>query len=126
MLGAAPEPEADADLVIYNYVCRWQAPGIAASAQAGKGVLIMKALGGQWVSWADKAQTDWSAVDESKVEELSPRGEGIRGELPLVYPIVSGPWHELAEPGELVPRTVTGDTVGAGDRGGALHFGGFC
>ena len=25
------------------------------------------------------------------------RGEGIRGELPLVYPIVSGPWHELAE-----------------------------
>ena len=100
-----PEPEADADLVIYNYVCRWQAPGIAASAQAGKGVLIMKALGGQWLSWADKTQTDWSAVDESRVEELSPRGEGIRRELPLVYPVVSGPWHELAEPGELVPRT---------------------
>ena len=100
-----PEPKADADLVIYNYVCRWQAPGIAASARAGKGVLIMKALGGQWLSWADKTQTDWSAVDESKVEELSPRGEGIRRELPLVYPVVSGPWHELAEPGEPVPRT---------------------
>ena len=65
----------------------------------------MKALGGQWISWADKAQTDWSVVGESRVEELSPRGEGIRGELPLVYPIVSGPWHELAEPDELVPRT---------------------
>ena len=100
-----PEPDADADLVIYNYVCRWQAPGIAAAAAAGKGVLIMKALGGQWVSWADKAQTDWSAVGEEKVVELSPRGEGILGELPLVYPIVSGPWRELAEPGEVVPRT---------------------
>ena len=100
-----PEPDADADLVIYNYVCRWQGPGIDLAAAADKGVLIMKALGGQWVSWADKARTDWSAVGQSKVEELSPRGEGIRGELSLVYPIVSGPWHELAEPGEEVPRT---------------------
>jgi len=100
-----PDPGADADLVIYNYVCRWQAPGIAASAPAGKGVLIMKALGGQWISWADKTQTDWSQVDKAKVEELAPLGEGIRRELPLVYPIVSGPWNELAEPGEQVPRT---------------------
>lgn len=100
-----PEPDADADLVIYNYVCRWQGPGIDLAAAADKGVLIMKALGGQWVSWEDKARTDWSAVGQSKVEELSPRGEGIRGELSLVYPIVSGPWHELAEPGEEVPRT---------------------
>jgi aryl-alcohol dehydrogenase-like predicted oxidoreductase len=100
-----PESAADADLVIYNYVCRWQETGIEQAAAAGKGVLIMKALGGQWVSWQDKAQTDWDAVDESKVEELSPKGEGIRSELPLVYPIVSGPWHELAEPGEVVPRT---------------------
>lgn len=44
-------------------------------------------------------------MDQSKVVELSPRGEGIRNELDLVYPIVSGPWHELAEPGEVVPRT---------------------
>lgn len=100
-----PEPDADADLVIYNYVCRWQGPGIDLATAADKGVLIMKALGGQWVSWEDKARTDWSAVGQSKVEELSPRGEGIRGELSLVYPIVSGPWHELAEPGEEVPRT---------------------
>lgn len=100
-----PEPEADADLVIYNYVCRWQAPGIDCAAAAGKGVLIMKVLGGQWISWEDKARTDWAAVEQSKVEELSPRGEEIRGELPLVYPIVSGPWHELAEAGEVVPRT---------------------
>jgi aryl-alcohol dehydrogenase-like predicted oxidoreductase len=100
-----PEPEADADLVIYNYVCRWQETGIDQASAAGKGVLIMKALGGQWVSWEDKAHTDWEAVDKSIVEELSPKGEGIRSELPLVYPIVSGPWHELADPGEVVPRT---------------------
>ena len=100
-----PEEEADADLVIYNYVCRSQGPGIDLSAAAGKGVLIMKSLGGQWVSWEDKAKTDWSAAPESKVVELSPRGEGIRSELPLVYPIVSGPWSELAEPGEIVLRT---------------------
>ena len=103
--GRGPEPDADADLVIYNYVCRWQAPGIATAAKAGKGVLIMKVLGGQWVGWADKARTDWSAVGEEKVVELAPKGEGIRGELPLVYPIVAGPWRELAEPGEVVPRT---------------------
>jgi aryl-alcohol dehydrogenase-like predicted oxidoreductase len=100
-----PEPEADADLVIYNYVCRWQETGIDQASVAGKGVLIMKALGGQWVSWEDKARTDWEAVDKSIVEQLSPRGEGIRSELSLVYPIVSGPWHELADPGEVVPRT---------------------
>ena len=100
-----PEPGVDADLVIYNYVCRWQAPGIEMAKSAGKGVLIMKALGGQWISWADKAQTDWSVDGERKVVELSPRGEAIRSELPLVQPIVSGPWSELAEPGEVVPRT---------------------
>ena len=100
-----PEAEADADLVIYNYVCRWQQTGIDFSTAAGKGVLIMKALGGQWVSWEDKARTDWDVVSQSKVVELSPRGEAIRKELPLVYPIVSGPWHKLADPGEAVPRT---------------------
>ena len=100
-----PEPEPDADLVIYNYACRWQAPGIEHSLTAGKGVLIMKALGGQWLSWADKVQTDWTQASEAKVEELSPKGEDIRPQLPLIYPIVSGPWHELAEPGEAIPRT---------------------
>ena len=53
-----PEPEADADLVIYNYVCRWQASGTELSANADKGVLIMKALGSQWLSWEDKTRTD--------------------------------------------------------------------
>ena len=100
-----PDPDADADLVVYNYVCRWQEPGLRKSLEAGTGVLIMKSLGGQWISWEDKAATDWEAADESRVIELSPRGEGIREELPLVYPIVSGPWHELAEPGEVVPPT---------------------
>ena len=100
-----PDLDADADLVIYNYVCRWQEAGLEKSLAAGRGVLIMKSLGGQWISWQDKATIDWEAADESVVAELSPRGEGIRGELPLVYPIVSGPWHELAEPGETVPST---------------------
>ncbi|MCZ6679948.1 MAG: aldo/keto reductase [Candidatus Poribacteria bacterium] len=100
-----PEPEADADLVIYNYVCRWQAPGIERSAKAGKGVLIMKALGSQWLSWADKTQTDWTQATKETIVKLSPRGEGMRSDLELAYPIIAGPWHELAEPGEDIPRT---------------------
>jgi hypothetical protein len=61
-------------------------------------------LGGQWVSGEDKARTAWSTATPAKVEELSPRGEGMRGELSLVYSMVTGLWHELADPGEVVPR----------------------
>lgn len=100
-----PDLNADADLVIYNYVCRWQEAGLKKSLAAGTGVLIMKSLGGQWISWHDKTTTNWEAANESKIEELSPRGEDIRSELPLVYPIVSGPWKKLAEPGEGIPST---------------------
>jgi aryl-alcohol dehydrogenase-like predicted oxidoreductase len=100
-----PEPEADADLVIYNYVCRWQAPGIELSAQAGKGVLIMKALGSQWLSWEDKTRTDWTQATKETIVKLSPRGEGIRSDLELAHPIMAGPWRELADPGEDIPRT---------------------
>ena len=53
-LEQGPEAGADADLVIYNYVCRGQEPGIARAAEQGKGVLIMKALGGQYLSWSHK------------------------------------------------------------------------
>jgi len=102
-----PEPEADADLVIYNYVCRWQEPGLEKSWAAGKGVLIMKALGSQWVSWEDKYSTDWSTATEADIVEMSPRGEGIRVDMPLLKPIVMGPWSELAEPGELRPSTAS-------------------
>jgi aryl-alcohol dehydrogenase-like predicted oxidoreductase len=98
------EPEADADLVIYNYVSRWQEPGIAQAAQAGKGVLIMKALGGQQLSWEHKLQTDWTRADANTVKQLAVRA--LRGEeLELVHSFVSGPWGELAEPGEPAPRT---------------------
>ena len=100
-----PEPEADADLVIYNYVCRWQAPGIEHAASANKGVLIMKALGSQWLSWADKTQTDWTKASKETIVKLSVRGEGIRNDLDLAYPIMAGPWHELADFGEDIPRT---------------------
>ena len=100
-----PESDADADLVIYNYVCRGQEIGIQRSAEAGKGVLIMKALGGQWLSWEDQTQTDWSRTSAAIVPKLAPQGDGIRNLLDLIYPIVSGPWHELAEPGESIPRT---------------------
>jgi aryl-alcohol dehydrogenase-like predicted oxidoreductase len=99
-----PEPDSDADLVIYNYVCRTQEPGIEMAATAGKGVLIMKALGGQWLSWEDKTRTDWSAATQEAVVRLSPKGEKMRKYLELVYPITSGPWGELAEPGETLPR----------------------
>ena len=65
----------------------------------------MKALGGQWLNWADQAQADWAQADAEQVIELAPKGEGLRPELPLIYPIVKGPWQELCEPGEAVPRT---------------------
>lgn len=98
------EPEADADLVIYNYVSRWQEPGIEQSAQAGKGVLIMKALGGQQLSWEHKIQTDWTQAEEGTVKRLAVRD--LHGEeLQLVHSFVSGPWHELAEAGEPLPLT---------------------
>jgi len=100
-----PEPKADADLVIYNYVHREQEPGIAKSAQAGKGILIMKALGGQWLSWEDMTTTDWTEATEETAIQLSGRKDGLRDALDVIYPIVSGPWQELAEPGEAVPRT---------------------
>lgn len=100
-----PEPDTDGDLVIYNYVCRWQQTGIDMARQSGKGVLIMKALGGQWLNWAEQVRTDWEIADEEKVVRLAPLGESIRRDLELVYPIVSGPWGELARPGEDVPLT---------------------
>ena len=100
-----PEPEADADLVIYNYVCREQEPGIEFSAAAGKGVLIMKALGGQWLGWEEQARADWTRATEETVVQLSPEGDHLRSYLDLIFPIVSGPWHELAESGEAIPRT---------------------
>ena len=100
-----PDEGADADLVIYNYVCRWQEPGLRMSDEAGKGVLIMKALGGQWIHWEDQVRTDWSNADKEKIVELSPIGEDMRSDLDLVYPIVNGPWHELADPGESTVRT---------------------
>ncbi|HCL27600.1 MAG TPA: hypothetical protein DIC52_04080 [Candidatus Latescibacteria bacterium] len=100
-----PEPNADADLVIYNYACRWQAPGLELARDAGKGVLIMKALGGQWLPWEGQVLADWSAVDQEEVIRLAPKGEDMRSNLPLVYPIVNGPWQELCEPGEKIPPT---------------------
>lgn len=100
-----PCPDADADLVVYNYVCRKQEPGLEMSRAAGKGVLIMKALGGQWLGWENVACTDWKDATEETIVELAPAGEDIRRDLKLIHPIVSGPWQELAEPGESVPRT---------------------
>ncbi|MFP6589456.1 MAG: aldo/keto reductase [Candidatus Latescibacterota bacterium] len=100
-----PESDADADLVIYNYACRWQAPGLDLAHAAGRGVLIMKALGGQWLPWDEQVRMDWSKAGPDDVIRLSPKGEDMRSNMPLVYPIVNGPWHELCEPGEEVPPT---------------------
>ena len=100
-----PEKGADADLVIYNYVCRDQAPGISASSKAGKGVLVMKALGGQYLSWQHKTGTDWTQATEETLVQLSPLGESMRSELSLVYSFTAGPWRELAESGAGVSPT---------------------
>ena len=100
-----PEKEADADLVIYNYVCRGQEPGIEQSAKAGKGVLIMKALGGQYLSWEHKIETNWTEETEEAIVRLSPLGERIRHELDLVYSFTAGPWRKLYGPGEHIPPT---------------------
>jgi aryl-alcohol dehydrogenase-like predicted oxidoreductase len=99
-----PEAEADGDLVAYNYVYRYQESGIAKSAQAGKGVLIMKALGGQWLNWEDMTTTDWTTANAETVVKLAV-SKHVKNYLDLIYPIVSGPWRELAEPGETIPRT---------------------
>ena len=104
-LKRGPEEEADADLVIYNYVCRGQEPGIERATQAGKGVLIMKALGGQYLSWEHKNATDWTGATGETLIQLSPLGESIRHELELVYSFSAGPWRELAGRGESVART---------------------
>ena len=103
--GHGPEPGTDADLVIYNYVCRTQEPGIRKSAAAGTGVLIMKALGGQWIDWERQTTTDWSRATPETVLDLAASREAVADHLGLVHPIVSGPWHELAEHGEQRPRT---------------------
>ena len=29
----------------------------------------------------------------------------MRNDLELAYPIIAGPWHELANPGEEIPKT---------------------
>ena len=100
-----PANEADADLVMYNYVCRWQEPGIEKSAASGKGVLIMKSLGGQWLGWDDKIRPDWAEVRKEDLEQYAPKGEKIRNNLELIHPVSVGPWHELAAPGETRPRT---------------------
>ena len=104
-LARGPEPEADADLVIYNYVCRGQEPGIEQAAQAGKGVLVMKALGGQYLSWQHKNSTDWTQATEVTLMQLSPLGESMRHEVDLVYSFSAGPWRELADPGAEVAQT---------------------
>jgi len=65
----------------------------------------MKALGGQWLPWEQQVQTDWTTAGSEEVIRLGPKGEGLRPDLPLVYPIVNGPWQELCRPGEEVPPT---------------------
>ena len=120
-----PDPDADADLVIYNYVCRWQEPGLRKSLEAGTGVLIMKSLGGQWISWEDKAATDWEAADESRVIELSPRGrEYPRGAAPGISHR-PGPLARAGRAGGGRTFYRTGDLVGSGKPGGLQRPGRF-
>ena len=100
-----PEPAADGDLVIYNVACRHQAPGLERSRQAERGVLIMKALGGQWLPWEAQVQHDWERGEPEDVVRLAPQGERTRRDLRLIHSVVNGPWRELCRPGEAVPPT---------------------
>ena len=100
---SGPEAGADADLVIYNYVCRGQEPGLQQSLATGKGVLIMKALGGQWLDWEQQTRQDWSLATADTVVQLSPEGERLRRHIDLIQPIVAGPWQELTGPEEAFP-----------------------
>lgn len=100
-----PEARSDADLVMYNYVYRWQEAGITQSEQIDKGVLIMKSLGGQWLGWDDKVRPEWLKVRKEDLEQYTPIREKIRNNVDLIHPVSVGPWHELAEPGEERPRT---------------------
>ena len=65
----------------------------------------MKALGGQWLAWDDQTKEDWTQTTEESIVKLAPAGEKIRHDVGLIYPTVRGPWHELAESGEGIPRT---------------------
>ena len=65
----------------------------------------MKALGGQYLSWGHKTGTDWTKATEETLVELSPLGESMRGELPLVYSFTAGPWGELVESDKKISPT---------------------
>ena len=49
----------DEDLISDNYVCRGQETGLEKSAEIGWGVLMIKALSRQWISWLEKTKTVW-------------------------------------------------------------------
>ena len=65
----------------------------------------MKALGGQYLSWQHKTGTDWTKATEETLVQLSPLGESMRSELPLVYSFTAGPWSELVESKEKISPT---------------------
>jgi len=100
-----PVEEADGDLVIHNFVARHNEMGIEKAGRKGKGVLIMKALGGQYLSWQHKNETDWTGADQETIIHLSPMGESMRHEIDLVHSFTAGPWCDLADPGEPIART---------------------
>lgn len=102
---SGPETSADGDLVIYNYVCRWQSPGIDTSRKAQKGVLIMKSLGGQWIDWHDMISTDWTQANEDTILDLAANKQKMVNHKKFVFPINAGPWHELADAPGKRPRT---------------------
>ena len=102
-----PHNVADGDLVMYNYVYRWQEDGIKQSEEAGKGVLIMKALGGQWISWQDKVNTDWSQATRESLIDLMPNKKKIQTHADMIFPINAGPWQELKKNGDKTIRTAS-------------------
>lgn len=102
---SGPLEDADGDLVMYNYVCRWQSGGIDKAKDQDKGVLVMKSLGGQWIGWDEKVTPQWALTKKESLPEFAPKREKIAGNLDLIYPVSVGPWVELAEAGHDRPRT---------------------
>ena len=102
---SGPTEESDGDLVMYNYVCRGQSTGIDKAMEQGKGVLVMKALGGQWIGWDDKVSPHWSRTKKEALPEFAPKRDKVAENLDLIYPVSVGPWGDLAEAGHDRPRT---------------------
>ena len=67
----------------------------------------MKALGGQWISWQDKVNTDWSQATRESLIDLMPNKKKIQTHADMIFPINAGPWQALKKDGDKTIRTAS-------------------